>query len=185
MQECIDINYIWKSEIFMISHDTPGIRTISDKFHYFSWFWSLVDKIPDKIQMIFILESDLLTELNKLIITSMNITDEERTLHIGSDNGCILKSFVFFANRLYSFLSISSLFFMSENLEVKDAFGNILASGDTVQLTKELAVKWTKVTLKKGTKVKGIRLTDDPEEISANIPEVKWLVLRTEFVKKI
>lgn len=74
---------------------------------------------------------------------------------------------------------------MSENLEVRDAFGNILASGDTVQLTKELAVKWTKVTLKKGTKVKNIRLTDDLEEISANIPEVKWLVLRTEFVKKV
>lgn len=74
---------------------------------------------------------------------------------------------------------------MSENLEVKDAFGNILASGDTIQLTKELAVKWTKVTLKKGTKVKNIRLTDDPEEITANIPEVKGLVLRTEFVKKV
>lgn len=30
-----------------------------------------------------------------------------------------------------------------------DAFGNTLASGDTVQLTKELAVKGTKITLKK------------------------------------
>lgn len=60
-----------------------------------------------------------------------------------------------------------------ENLEVMDAFGNILTSGDTVQLTKELAVKGTKVTLKKGTKVKNIRLTDNPEEITANIPEVK------------
>lgn len=74
---------------------------------------------------------------------------------------------------------------MSENLEVTDAFGNILTSGDTIQLTKELAVKGTKVTLKKGTKVKNIRLTDDPEEISANIPEIKGLVLRTEFVKKV
>jgi protein PhnA len=72
-----------------------------------------------------------------------------------------------------------------ETLIVKDAFGNILTSGDTVQLTKELAVKWTKVTLKKWTKVKNIRLTDYPEEISANIPEIKWLVLRTEFVKKV
>ena len=36
-----------------------------------------------------------------------------------------------------------------ENIEVKDAFGNILASGDTIQLIKELAVKGTKVTLKK------------------------------------
>lgn len=71
------------------------------------------------------------------------------------------------------------------DITVVDAFGNALSSGDTVQLTKELAVKGTKVTLKKGTKVKNIRLTDDAEEISANIPEIKWLVLRTEFVKKV
>lgn len=71
------------------------------------------------------------------------------------------------------------------DISVVDAFGNILASGDTVQLTKELSVKGTKITLKKGTKVKNIRLTDDGEEITANIPEIKWLVLRTEFVKKV
>ena len=73
----------------------------------------------------------------------------------------------------------------SESEKVVDAFGNELASGDAVQLTRELPVKGTKVTLKKGTKVKNIRLTDNIEEISANIPEVKGLVLRTEFVKKI
>ena len=66
-----------------------------------------------------------------------------------------------------------------------DAFGNVLNSWDTVQLTRELDVKWTKVTLKKWTKVKNIRLTDNNKEISANIPEVKGLVLKTEFVKKI
>ena len=68
---------------------------------------------------------------------------------------------------------------------VTDAFGNTLSSGDSVQLIKELSVKGTKVTLKKWTKVKNIRLTDDAEEISANTPEIKWLVLRTEFVKKV
>ena len=68
---------------------------------------------------------------------------------------------------------------------VDDAFGNTLASGDTVQLTQQLDVKWTKISLKKGTKVKNIRLTDDIEEISANTPEIKGLVLRTEFVKKV
>ncbi len=66
-----------------------------------------------------------------------------------------------------------------------DAFGNILNSGDTVQLTQQLDVKWTKISLKKGTKVKNIRLTDDIEEISANTPEIKWLVLKTCFVKKV
>ncbi len=72
-----------------------------------------------------------------------------------------------------------------EELVTLDAFGNVLTTGDTVQLTKELSVKGTKVTLKKGTKVKNIRTTDDIEEITANIPEVKGLVLRTEFVKKV
>lgn len=70
-------------------------------------------------------------------------------------------------------------------LQTVDAFWNILTSWDSVQLTKELSVKGTKVTLKKGTKVKNIRLTEDAEEIMANIPEIKWLVLRTEFVKKV
>lgn len=68
--------------------------------------------------------------------------------------------------------------------EVKDAFGNTLENGDSVQLTKELKVKETKITLKKGTVVKNIRLTDDPDEINCSTPEIKGLVLRTEFVKK-
>ncbi len=70
-------------------------------------------------------------------------------------------------------------------LVVVDAFGNALVSGDTVQLIRELPVKGTKITLKKGTKVKNIRLTGSIEEISANTPEIKGLVLRTEFVKKV
>lgn len=74
---------------------------------------------------------------------------------------------------------------MSDSLITVDAFGNTLASGDTVQLTQQLDVKWTKISLKKGTKVKNIRLTDDIEEISANTPEIKGLVLKTCFVKKV
>jgi protein PhnA len=74
---------------------------------------------------------------------------------------------------------------MSEELITVDAHGNVLASGDTVQLTQQLDVKGTKISLKKGTKVKNIRLTDDIEEISANTPEIKGLVLKTCFVKKV
>jgi protein PhnA len=71
------------------------------------------------------------------------------------------------------------------DVTVVDAYGNTLSSGDTVQLTQQLDVKWTKISLKKGTKVKNIRLTDDIEEISANTPEIKGLVLKTCFVKKV
>lgn len=67
----------------------------------------------------------------------------------------------------------------------KDAFGNLLADGDSVTLIKDLKVKGSGgVTLKRGTMVKNIRLTGDPEEIEANVEKVRGLVLRTEFVKK-
>ena len=69
-------------------------------------------------------------------------------------------------------------------MEVLDAHGNELLNGDSVQLTRELKVKGTKVALKKGTVIKSIRLTDDPDEINCSHPQIKGLVLRTEFVKK-
>jgi protein PhnA len=66
---------------------------------------------------------------------------------------------------------------------VKDVNGNILADGDTVVLIKDLKVKGTSVTLKKGTTVKKIRLTDDDQEIDCKVNGTS-IVLRTEFVKK-
>jgi protein PhnA len=68
--------------------------------------------------------------------------------------------------------------------EVRDSNGAPLADGDSVVLVKDLKVKGAGVTLKRGTVVKNIRLTDDPTEIEARTPTVKGLVLRTEFVKK-
>jgi protein PhnA len=73
---------------------------------------------------------------------------------------------------------------MSEDI-VKDAHGARLSDGDSVTLIKDLKVKGSGgVTLKRGTLVKKIRLTGDPEEIEANVEKVRGLVLRTEFVKK-
>lgn len=40
------------------------------------------------------------------------------------------------------------------------------------------------MTLKRGTLVKTIRLTDDTDEIEANVDKVRGLMLRTEFVRK-
>lgn len=70
------------------------------------------------------------------------------------------------------------------DIEVRDANGAVLKDGDNVTLIKDLKVKGTSVTLKRGTMVKGIRLTGDPEEIDCKVEKVKGLVLRTEFVKK-
>ncbi len=71
-----------------------------------------------------------------------------------------------------------------DGLEVRDANGNLLNEGDSVTLIKDLKVKGANVTLKRGTTVKNIRLTLDPNEIEANVEKVRGLVLRTEFVKK-
>lgn len=71
-----------------------------------------------------------------------------------------------------------------DTLIVRDSNGTVLADGDAVTLIKDLKVKGTSVTLKRGTLVKNIRLTDDPDEIECNAEKVKGLVLRTEFLKK-
>lgn len=68
--------------------------------------------------------------------------------------------------------------------EVRDAAGNLLADGDSVTLIKDLKVKGTSTTLKQGTVIKSIRLTENPEEIDCKSDAVKGLVLRTEFVRK-
>ena len=67
---------------------------------------------------------------------------------------------------------------------VKDSNGNVLADGDSVTTIKDLKVKGTSVTLKRGTMVKNIRLTEDEEEIECNVEKVKDLVLKTCFLKK-
>lgn len=65
-----------------------------------------------------------------------------------------------------------------------DSNGAELADGDNVTLIKDLKVKGANTTLKRGTMVKGIRLTDNPEEVDCRVAKIKGLVLRTEFVKK-
>jgi protein PhnA len=69
-------------------------------------------------------------------------------------------------------------------VEVRDAAGNRLADGDRVILIKDLAVKGAGQVLKRGTVIKSIRLTSDPEEIDCRYEAIKGLVLRAEFVKK-
>ncbi|NLS20257.1 alkylphosphonate utilization protein [Rhizobium sp. P40RR-XXII] len=68
--------------------------------------------------------------------------------------------------------------------EVRDASGNVLADGDSVVLVKDLKVKGAGQTLKQGTVIRSIRLTDNPEEVDCRHDTIKGLVLRTEFVRK-
>ncbi|MEN3952577.1 alkylphosphonate utilization protein [Iodidimonas sp. SYSU 1G8] len=73
---------------------------------------------------------------------------------------------------------------MSDEIDVRDSNGTRLADGDSVTLIKDLKVKGTSVTLKRGTLVKNIRLTGTADEIECNAEKVKGLVLKTQFLKK-
>lgn len=69
-------------------------------------------------------------------------------------------------------------------VEVRDSVGNLLVDGDSVITIKDLKVKGAGQTLRKGTVIKSIRLTGDPQEIDCRYEGIKGLVLRAEFVRK-
>jgi protein PhnA len=69
-------------------------------------------------------------------------------------------------------------------MEVKDSNGSVLIDGDSVTLIKDLKVKGSSITLKRGTVVKKIKLTDDEQEIDCRI-NGSSIVLKTEFLKKV
>lgn len=68
--------------------------------------------------------------------------------------------------------------------QTRDSNGAVLADGDNVTVIKDLKVKGTSSTIKRGTMVKGIRLTGNPDEVECRVEKIKGLVLRTEFLKK-
>ncbi len=67
----------------------------------------------------------------------------------------------------------------------RDCNGTVLQNGDTVTVIKDLDVKGAGATVKRGTTVKNIALTNDPELIDCRTKDIKGLVLKTCFVKKI
>lgn len=74
----------------------------------------------------------------------------------------------------------------SDESVVKDANGNILQNGDNVTIIKDLKVKGASSDLKRGTKVKNIRLIDDGiHNIDCKIDGFGAMKLKSEFVKKI
>jgi len=69
---------------------------------------------------------------------------------------------------------------------VRDASGNVLTTGDTVALIKDLKVKGSSSNLKTGTKVKNIRLVDavDGHNIACKLDGIGSMYLKSEFVRK-
>ena len=73
----------------------------------------------------------------------------------------------------------------SEEKIYKDAYGNILESGDTITVIKNLKVKGSSAVVKSGTKVKNIRLVEGDHDIDCKIEGIGSMKLKSEFVKKI
>ncbi|MGV8829879.1 MAG: zinc ribbon domain-containing protein YjdM [Breznakibacter sp.] len=71
----------------------------------------------------------------------------------------------------------------SENSVAKDSNGTELVDGDAVTVIKDLKVKGSSMVIKRGTKVKSIRLTENPEEVDCKI-DGSSIVLKTCFLKK-
>ena len=68
---------------------------------------------------------------------------------------------------------------------IKDAHGNPLADGDSVLLVKDLKVKGSSTVIKKGTKIKGIRLVYDNGDHDVDCKtEQGPFILKSEFLKK-
>ena len=65
----------------------------------------------------------------------------------------------------------------------KDSNGAELTDGDSVTVIKDLKVRGSYMVIKRGTKVKGIRLTEDPTEVDCKI-DGSSIVLKTCFLKK-
>ncbi|MBR9801182.1 alkylphosphonate utilization protein [bacterium] len=65
---------------------------------------------------------------------------------------------------------------------VRDANGNVLQSGDTVVVIKDL--KFRGGVVKGGTKVKNIRIVDGDHDIDCKIDGLGAMGLKSEFVKK-
>lgn len=70
-----------------------------------------------------------------------------------------------------------------EGAPTKDSNGAILQAGDTVTIIKDLNVKGTSFTAKRGTAVRNISLTDNPEHIEGRVNGTRIVILSC-YVKK-
>ena len=69
-------------------------------------------------------------------------------------------------------------------MTVRDSNGAELDDGDSVQVIKDLKVKGTSSTLKRGSVYKNIRLTSNDEQVECRQGK-STIVLKTCFLKKV
>lgn len=74
---------------------------------------------------------------------------------------------------------------VADAMVVRDVNGNVLSSGDTVTVIKDLKVKGSSIPLKQGSVIRNIRLVDgDNEHIEGHSDKIKGLVLKTCYLRK-
>lgn len=75
----------------------------------------------------------------------------------------------------------------TEDLAIRDSNGTILNDGDSVIVIKDLKIKGSSSSVKSGTKVRGIRLSDggDGHNIACKIDGIGAINLKSEFVRKV
>ena len=96
--------------------------------------------------------------------------------------------YVYFDGMLYVCPDCAHEFSADDTVEetpdvARDSNGAELFDGDAVTVIKDLKVKGSSMVIKRGTKVKSIRLTENPEEVDCKI-DGSSIVLKTCFLKK-
>lgn len=74
------------------------------------------------------------------------------------------------------------------NPEIRDSNGTLLQDGDSITVIKDLKVGGTSGSIKRGTKVKNIRLifdATDGHDIDCKVDGFGAMKLKSEFVKKL
>ncbi len=76
---------------------------------------------------------------------------------------------------------------VEQDLQIRDAHGNVLIDGDSIVVIKDLKIKGSSSVVKGGTKAKNIRVVDagDGHDISCRIDGFGTINLKSEFVKKV
>lgn len=73
----------------------------------------------------------------------------------------------------------------NEEIVVYDSIGKQIFSGDDVIITKDLKVQGTQAKLKRGTKLKNVRINKGIFSIVCTVKGVGKIELKTESIKKI
>lgn len=120
-------------------------------------------------------------EFEKVKLNDNNMNEIPKCPKCGSE-------YTYFDGSLYVCLDCSYEFNSVDEVAeaddvARDSNGAELFDGDAVTVIKDLKVKGSSMVIKRGTKVKSIRLTENPEEVDCKI-DGSSIVLKTCFLKK-